>query len=72
MKTRLDVLNEVEPELMRFIEKFKEAQEELEGYKNKDNSWEVPSKKFASLKRASLDLKNELSKITQDWKYRSK
>lgn len=65
MKSKLEVLEEVRIELARFDNKLNIAiAEQMEG------SGEYQSKKYASVKRAALDLKNELTKLTQDAKYR--
>jgi len=66
MKNNADILKEVEKEMLRFKDKLEAAIKEQEV--NKDY-W--PSKKMASVKRAALDLKNELTKITQinEYKY---
>lgn len=63
-KTNSQILQEVEPELYRFIQKFNLAVKEQSGAGN------YSSKHYASAKRAALDLKNELTKLTQDSKYR--
>ena len=62
----IDILREVESELKRFAKKLKEAiveQQEADEYGGSH-------KKYASVKRAALDLKNELTKLTQDSKYK--
>ena len=64
MKENIEILNEVEIELKRFNQKFQEAKQEQSDY----NNWS--KKKYVSLRRAALDLKNELTKITQDSKYK--
>ncbi len=62
------ILKEVQFELERFKAKLEEAIKEQEV----DNV--EPSKKMASAKRAALDLKNELTKLTQiqDYKWTRK
>ena len=64
MKTNIEILTEVESELNRFREKLTLAIAEQQ--KNEIR----PSKKFAAAKRAALDLKNELTKLTQCSKYK--
>lgn len=66
MKSKLDVLKEIVPELERFRKKLGLALREQEEPQN------YSSKNYASAKRAALDLKNELTKLTQDSKYRYK
>jgi len=65
MKNNADILKEVEKEMLRFKDKLEAAIKEQAI--NKDYS---PSKKMASVKRAALDLKNELTKITQISQYK--
>lgn len=67
MKTNLEVLKEVAIELKRFNEKFIEA---IEFENARKSTYDYPSKKMASCKRAALDLKMELTKITQLSKYK--
>lgn len=62
MRTKSQLLEEVEKEAERFMQKLKEAIEEHK----KD---EYSRKKYAAVKRAAMDLKNELTKLTQDVKY---
>ena len=57
MKTRIDLLKEVKSELKRFNKKIDLAIEECS------------NRNFASCKRSAMDLKHELTKITQDTKY---
>jgi len=64
MKTKLEVLKEVESEFKRFKKKLESAIKEQSTEDNCSN------KNYASCKRAALDLKNELTKLTQDSKYR--
>lgn len=63
MKSKLEVLKEVKQELDRFKKKLdlaiKEQSESI-----------LSNKHYASSKRSALDLKNELTKLTQDSKYR--
>lgn len=64
MKEKIDVLREVEIELNRFKKKLSLAIKE----QSTDGNWS--SRHYASVKRGALDLKNELTKLTQDSKYR--
>lgn len=64
MKSKLEVLKEVQHELTRFQKKLVTAIEE----QKVTETWS--SKKYAAAKRGALDLKNELTKLTQDSKYR--
>lgn len=64
MRKNIEILQEVEIELERFATKLKEAKVE----QSLPNNWS--SKKFASCKRAAMDLKNELTKITQSSIYK--
>ena len=65
MKSRIGIIREIESEVTRFTGKLNIAiAEQMEG------SGEYQSKKYAAAKRAALDLKNELTKLTQDAKYR--
>lgn len=64
MKEKIDVLNEVSDELDRFRSKLNLAIQE----QSKDYNYS--NKHYAASKRAALDLKNELTKLTQDSKYR--
>lgn len=61
--TNLDILKEVKLELDRFTKKLNLAIKEQE-----QNQWAV--KNFASAKRGAMDLKNELTKLTQRSKYK--
>lgn len=63
MKEKLDILREVAVELNRFSKKLALAIKEQE-----ENKWAV--KQYAASKRSAMDLKNELTKLTQDSKYR--
>lgn len=64
MKTNLEILTEVNTELMRFKKKLGEA---LAAAKDEYRS---SQKEFATAKRAAMDLKNELTKLTQSSKYK--
>lgn len=64
MKEKIDVLKEVQLELSRFKKKLDLAIKEQSSDSNYSN------KNYAASKRAALDLKNELTKLTQDSKYR--
>lgn len=59
----LTVMQEVEIELKRFNKKLQIAIKEY-----KKNPDPVSSKEFAAVKRSAMDLKNELTKITQSSK----
>ena len=63
-KEKIDILKEVNVEIIRFNKKMALALKE----QSTENNYS--SKHYASLKRAALDLKNELTKLTQDSKYR--
>lgn len=63
MIEKIDVLKEVKLELERFTKKLGIAIEEQE----KDK---YARKHYAASKRAAMDLKRELTKLTQDSKYR--
>lgn len=64
MKEKVDVLKEVVVELDRFKKKLALALQEQSQKEYSSN------KHYAAAKRAALDLKNELTKLTQDSKYR--
>lgn len=64
MKEKIDVLKEVSIELDRFKKKLALAIKEQSSESNYSN------KNYAASKRAAMDLKNELTKLTQDSKYR--
>jgi hypothetical protein len=64
MKEKIDVLKEVAVELDRFKKKLALAINEQSEEGN------YSSRHYAASKRAALDLKNELTKLTQDSKYR--
>lgn len=61
--TDLGILREVEVELKRFTKTLKNAIKEKE-----ENQWNA--KGFASAKRGAMDLKNELTKLTQSSRYK--
>lgn len=63
MKKKIDILREVESELKRFNNKLQLAIKE----QSPDNVFS--SKHYASVKRGAFDLKNELTKLTQDSNY---
>jgi len=58
----LETIKEVEAELERFSKRLQEAKKRM-----KDDPWiqHSGSKQTAALKRSALDLKNELTKLTQ-------
>ena len=60
----IDILKEVKIELDRFKKKLDLAIKE-----QTDNS-NYSSRHFASAKRSAMDLKNELTKLTQSSKYK--
>jgi len=64
MKEKIEVLKEVSVELDRFKKKLALAIKEQSDNKN------YSSRHYAASKRAAMDLKNELTKLTQDSKYR--
>jgi len=64
MKEKIDVLKEVQAELDRFKKKLDLAIKEQSEKSN------YSSRHYAASKRSALDLKNELTKLTQDSKYR--
>ena len=64
MKEKIDVLKEVALELDRFKKKLALA---IKEQSEKGNN---SSRQYAAVKRAALDLKHELTKLTQDSKYR--
>jgi len=64
MKEKIEVLKEVSVELDRFKKKLALAIKEQSDNNN------YSSRHYAASKRAALDLKNELTKLTQDSKYR--
>ena len=64
MKEKIEVLKEVAVELDRFKKKLALAIKEQSG----NNTYS--SRHYAASKRAALDLKIELTKLTQDSKYR--
>jgi hypothetical protein len=64
----IDILKEVEIELIRFTKKLKEAIKQEE---NKPK-YQFTTRGYAAAKRSALDLKFELTKLTQDSKYKYK
>jgi hypothetical protein len=60
----IQILEEVKVELERFTKKITLAIKEQSKEGNYSN------RHYASCKRAALDLKNELTKLTQDSKYK--
>ena len=64
MKTNAQILLDVKIELTRFQKKLSKAILEQSNEKNSSH------KQYASCKRGALDLKNELTKLTQDSKYK--
>lgn len=64
MIEKIDILKEVKAELDRFTGKLDAA------IIQQSNAKSFSSKEYAAAKRAALDLKNELTKLTQDSKYR--
>lgn len=61
---KIDILKEIVVELDRFRKKLSLAVKEQSEKGNYSN------RHYAASKRAALDLKNELTKLTQDSKYR--
>lgn len=67
-KPRLkDILDDVEKETERFLARLKVARLKIKETYNENSygGWIPNSKQNASLRRSALDLKNELTKITQ-------
>lgn len=64
MKQKIEVLQEITVELERFRKKLALAIKEQSEDRN------YSSRHYAAAKRGALDLKNELTKLTQDSKYR--
>lgn len=61
----IDVLDDVQQELKRFQSKLIEYRDRANG-----DRWKgVGTKEAGAFKRAALDLKNELTKITQSRQY---
>jgi len=60
--TKIEILNDIDAEIVRFTKKLRLAIKET-----KDPTI-YSRKSYASAKRAALDLKNELTKLTQDSK----
>lgn len=63
-KEKIEVLKEVQAELIRFQAKLALAIQE----QSKEDNWS--NRHYAAAKRSALDLKMELTKLTQDAKYR--
>lgn len=63
-KENIEILKEVQTELGRFNQKLAFAITEQSTVEN------YSSRHFAAAKRAALDLKNELTKLTQSSKYK--
>ena len=61
----IKLLNEVEQETKRFLKKVKETKERLKI----DNYAHHGCKETGAVRRASLDLKNELTRITTSTAY---
>lgn len=64
MKTNEQILREVKIELDRFTKKLNMA------IKEQAKEGNYSSREYASAKRGALDLKNELTKLTQDSQYK--
>ena len=62
--SNVDILNEIKPEVERFLQKLNLAIDEQSESKN------YSSRHFASAKRGAIDLKHELTKLTQSSKYK--
>lgn len=65
MIENIEILRDIETELARFTKKIKTAIKE-QGHE--DSRW--MHKEFASAKRGAMDLKRELTKLTQSSKYK--
>lgn len=61
MQIEIENLKDIEQEIKRFNKKLKECKERIE----KDSSANYGCRETGALKRAALDLKNELTKITK-------
>ena len=61
----IKLLNEVEQETKRFLVKIKQCKERLKN----DSRGHYGCKETGAVKRASLDLKNELTRITTSTTY---
>ena len=61
---KIDLLKEITGELERFRKKLALA------IKEQSENGNYSNKHYASAKRSAMDLKNELTKLTQDSKYR--
>lgn len=70
-KMSIELLDSVEKELIRFHEKLSEARIRIINETNKDGRclWPVSTKETAAVRRSALDLKNELTRITQSISY---
>lgn len=64
-KLSIELLNEVEIETKRFLKKLTEAKKRIK----EDSRAAYGSKETGAIKRASLDLKNELTRISQSQSY---
>jgi len=64
-KLNIELLNEVEIETKRFLKKLTEAKKRVEEDKYATHG----CKETGAIKRASLDLKNELTRITTSTGY---
>ena len=62
-KLTTEILNEVEIEAKRFLKKLVAAKKRIK----EDSRATYGSKETGAIKRASLDLKNELTRITQSF-----
>lgn len=64
-KLTVELLNEVEVEARRFLKKLAEAKKRI-----KEDSYALYGcKETGAIKRASIDLKNELTRISQSTSY---
>lgn len=61
----IDLLNEVENEAKRFLKKLQNAKVRIKD----DNRAVYGCKETGAVKRAALDLKNELTRITTSGRY---
>lgn len=61
MPLTIETLVEVEKEIKRFLKRSEDAKRRLKN----DESYFVSSKETGAVKRAAIDLKNELTRITQ-------
>lgn len=70
MQKLSEVLEDVKAETLRFLKKLEECQKRTERENDKQNGWEITTtKENGAVRRAALDLKNELTKITQSTNY---